>query len=186
MTVWLQRNAWWGLVVIATLLVLFGLLDVASGAEADPAIPLALTGLTLAELGAESATGLELFDFMTRVNGWSLILLGGLLLVLLLVPFRRGERWAWWTMWAIPAWSIGAALFYVVAGVQPGVPPPPPMVSGPIVAVVSAAILLLSAPRFFEPPDPQPQVGFRWRSARMGARLDLDDKEAVARALEGR
>lgn len=34
--------------------------------------------------------------------------------------------------------------------------------------------------------DPEAQAGFGWRSARMGARVDLDDKEAVARALEGR
>jgi hypothetical protein len=147
---WLRRNSWWGLVAVATLLVLFGLFHVTSGAGADPAIPLALTGLTLAELRAESAIGLELFDFVTRVNGWSLILLGGLLLVILLVPFRRGERWAWWTMWAIPARSTGAPLFSIVAGVQPDVPPPPPLVSGPILAVFSAAILGLSAPRFFE------------------------------------
>jgi hypothetical protein len=146
---WLRRNAWWGLVAVAAMLVLFGVVDVASGAEADRAIPLSLTGLTLAELRAESAIGVELYDFVTRANGWSLILLGGLLAVILLVPFRRGERWAWWTMWSIPAWSIGVALFFVVAGVQPDVPPPPPMVSGPIVAVLSAAILVLSAPRFF-------------------------------------
>jgi hypothetical protein len=147
---WLQRHAWWGLVAIAALLLVFGVLDVAVGVDADPAIPLALSGMTVDELRAESAIGLELFDFMTRANGWSLVLLGGLLLTILLVPFRRGERWAWWTMWAIPAWSAGVALFYVVAGVQPDVPPPPPMISGPIIAVLSAAILALSAPRFFE------------------------------------
>lgn len=146
---WLRRNAWWGLVAIAAVLVLFGVVDLASGAEADPAIPRSLSGMTLDELRAEDPIGIELFDFMTRVNGWSLVLLGGLLTVILLVPFRRGERWAWWTMWSIPAWAIGVAVFYVVAGVQPDVPPPPPMVSGPIVAVLSAAILLLSAPRFF-------------------------------------
>src|SRR5688500_16682348 len=111
---WLRRNSWWGLLAIAAVLVVFGVIDIASGAEADPAIPLGLSGLTLDELRAESAIGLELFDFMTRLNGWSLILLGGLLAVILLVPFRRGERWAWWTMWAIPAWSSGVALFYVV------------------------------------------------------------------------
>jgi hypothetical protein len=148
---WLQRNSWWGLVGIAAVLFAFGVVDVASGAEADPAIPFGLSGLTLDELRSASAVGVELFDFMTRVNGWSLILLGGLLAIILLVPFRRGERWAWWTMWAIPAWAIGVALFYVVAGVQPDLPPPPPMVSGPIVAGLSAAILLISAPRFFRP-----------------------------------
>ena len=146
---WLQRNSWWGLVAIAAMLLLFGVLDVSAGVEADPAIPLGLSGLTLDELRAESAIGLYLFDFMTRTNGWSLVLLGGLLMVILLVPFRRGERWAWWTMWAIPVWAAGVAVLYVVAGVQPDVPPPPPMISGPILAVLAAAILALNAPRFF-------------------------------------
>ena len=31
-----------------------------------------------------------------------------------------------------------------------------------------------------------PEAGLQWRSTRMGARVDLDDKEALARALEGR
>lgn len=35
-------------------------------------------------------------------------------------------------------------------------------------------------------PEARPQPGLRWRTASMGARVDLDDKEAVARALEGR
>ena len=34
--------------------------------------------------------------------------------------------------------------------------------------------------------EPLPQPDLRWHSARMGARVDLEDKEAVARALEGR
>ena len=89
---WLQRNSWWGLVAMAGLLLLFGVLDVAVGVDADPAIPLALSGLTVDELRADSAIGLELFDFMTRANGWSLVLLGALLLTILLVPlaYRYG------------------------------------------------------------------------------------------------
>lgn len=33
-------------------------------------------------------------------------------------------------------------------------------------------------------PQPEPPK-LRWRTARMGARIDLEDKEAVRRALEG-
>lgn len=32
---------------------------------------------------------------------------------------------------------------------------------------------------------PPPEPGLRWRSAPMGARVDLEDKEAVRRALDG-
>ena len=48
-----------------------------------------------------------------------------------------------------------------------------------------ASELLAAALRQHASASP-PEAGFRWRSARMGARIDLDDKEAVARALEGR
>ena len=47
-----------------------------------------------------------------------------------------------------------------------------------------ASELLAGALR--EPAERAAVVPMRWRSASMGARVDLDDKEAVRRALEGR
>jgi hypothetical protein len=44
-----------------------------------------------------------------------------------------------------------------------------------------ASELLASALK--EPPSERRAI--RWRSARMGARVDLDDKEAVRRAIDG-
>jgi hypothetical protein len=152
---WLERHGWWGLALMSVVIVLFGLTDVVVGAPADIAIPMSLTGLTLAELEAESAAAYRLFDFFTRVNGYSLVLMGLLATVLLCFAYRRHQRWAWWTMWLLPAWSTGVALFYVVAGLAPGQPPPPPMLSGPIFAVVSAGILVATARPFFQRRDPQ-------------------------------
>lgn len=146
---WLERHAWWGLLFIGVVLAVFGATDVASGAAADPAIPLGLTGLTNDQLEAESAAAYRAFDFMTRTNGWSLLMLGILLAVVTAVPYRNGERWGWLVMWLLPIWSAGVALFYVVAGTDPNQPPPPPMVSGPFIAVMVAAILLVSVRRFF-------------------------------------
>jgi hypothetical protein len=40
----LQRHAWWGLVAMAVIIVLFGVTDIISGVAADPGIPLGLTG----------------------------------------------------------------------------------------------------------------------------------------------
>lgn len=150
---WLERHAWWGLLVFAVVLVLFGVLDMVSGPAADRAIPLGLTGMTIEELQASSRAAYGLFDFFTRVNGWSLVLVGSLMAAIVLIPFRRNEPWAWWTMWLLPVWAIGAAVFYVVAGLAPGQPPPPPLVSGPIIAGLSAGILLVSIRRFFRPAE---------------------------------
>ena len=153
---WLERNAWWGLLALTLVLVVFGLTDMVVGPAADVGIPIGLTGLSLSELEAESAAGYRLFDFFTRTNGFSLLLLGLLGSAILLFAFRRDQRWAWWTMWLLPAWSLGVATFYILAGVEPKQPPPPPMVSGPIVAALSAAILLVSRPRFFRGAEDQP------------------------------
>lgn len=150
---WLEQHAWWGLLFFTLVLVMFGVTDVIVGPAADRGIPLGLTGLTLEELEAESPAAYRLFDFFTRANGYSLVMMGLLGTAILLYAFRRDQRWAWWTMWILPIWTVGGVMFYLVAGVEPDQPPPPPMVSGPFFAVLSAAILLVSAPRFFRNPN---------------------------------
>jgi hypothetical protein len=143
---WLQRNAWWGLIAMAAIIVLFGVTDVISGVAADPLIPLGLTGLTLAQLEAESANAYRLLDFVARAGGANLVVIGLLMMGILVFAFRRGELWAWWAMWTLPAWAASAFMLNLAYGVAPGQAPPPPMISGPIFAVVAAAILLVSRP----------------------------------------
>jgi hypothetical protein len=146
---WLERHAWWGLLLIMLAFVSFGVTDLLVGPAADRAIPLALTGVPLDQLQAEGGAGYRLFDFFTRANGASLVLVGLWGSAILLFGFRRNQRWAWWAMWLLPVWAVSAAGLYVVFGVDPTQPPPPPMISGPIVAVIAAAILGVSSPRFF-------------------------------------
>ena len=146
---WLERHAWWGLLALTLALVAFGVTDVVVGPAADPGIPLGLTGMTLEELQAEGPASYRLFDFFTRANGYSLLMIGLFGTTILLFAFRRNHPWAWWTMWVLPVWAAGVPVFYLVAGVDSNQPPPPPMISGPFLALLAAAILLVSAPRFF-------------------------------------
>lgn len=146
---WLRRNAWWGLVFISVVVVLFGITDIIVGAEADEGIPLGLIGLSSSELRAESEAGYRILDFFTRSQGIVLAVLGVLSTATLLFAYRRDQRWAWWTMWALPAWSACVLTLYLVAGVDPTQPPPPPMLSAPFFLVLTTAIQLVSAPRFF-------------------------------------
>lgn len=143
---WLRRHAWWGLLVISVMVALFGVTDIASGAAADVGIPQGLTGRTIEELERESPDAYQMFDFAARSNGWTLVVLGTVLSAVVLIPFRCGERWAWWTAWVLPIWAAVVPIFYLVAGVHADQPPPPPMISGPIVAVLCAAILLVTVP----------------------------------------
>ena len=143
---WLRRHGWWALFAVALLLAIFGITDIVSGAAADVAIPEGLTGKTIAELEAESPDAFGMYDFAARGNGWNLVLLGTLIGVIVAIPFRRGERWAWWAAWALPVWAAAVPVFFLVAGVQPDRPPPPPMVSGPIIAALCAVTLMVSRP----------------------------------------
>jgi hypothetical protein len=145
----LRRRAWWALVFLTVLLALFGIGDVLIGPAFDPGIALGLTGLTHAELQAESAAGYLLLDFYTRAGGAHLFVMGAALTMIVLVPYRAGHTWAWWTLWLFPAWTAVALAVNLAFGVAPGQTPPPPMISGPILGAIAVLALLIDAPRFF-------------------------------------
>lgn len=143
-----RARAWWCLVAIAALIVLFGIGDVLGGASVDPGIALGVSGATLPDLQSQSPAAYRMFDFTTRTQGWNLLMLGTLLLAVLLIPYRSRARWAWWTLWTLPAWSIGVAALSLAFGLAPDQPPPPPVVSGPILGAIAVAVLLLDRRRF--------------------------------------
>ena len=148
----LRRRAWWYLVGFSALIGLFGIGDVIGGVSVDPGITLGLTGLTLAELEAQSAIAYRAYDFTTRTQGLALVFYGALATATLLIPYRDRQRWAWWAAWSLPAWTVGVFALYASFGLAPGTPPPPPMVSGPILGALAVLVLLVDRPRFFGQP----------------------------------
>ncbi len=143
-----RERAWWYLVVVAAIIGLFGIGDIAGGAAVDPGIALAVSGRDLAGLQAESAAAYRMFDFATRTQGWNLLVIGLLMLAVLLVPYRAGRDWAWRVMWILPLWCFGVAGPYLVYGLAPGQPLPPPLVSGPFLGAVAVVVLLVDRRRF--------------------------------------
>lgn len=143
-----QRVAWWVLLALAGLLVLFGIGDLFVGAPFDPEIALGLTGLTHAELQAESTAGYLLLDYYTRGGGISLAVMGLALVIILALPYRDGQRWAWWTMWLFPAWNAAVFALFLAFGTAPGEALPPPMVSAPILGAAAVVALLVDRSRF--------------------------------------
>ncbi len=144
----LQRHGWQVLVLFAVAIVVFGAMDVVMGAAGDRVIALGLTGRTHAELIAESPDAFRLYDFTRRTQAWALVTLGLLLLGILFGAYRNGQRWAWWVMWLLPAYSLSVPAMYLVFGLVPGTPPPPPIISGSIVGVISILVLVLDRGRF--------------------------------------
>jgi hypothetical protein len=142
-----RQRPWLLLPILAILLALFGVSDVVIGIAADPGITVAITGITPDELRAASPEGYRLADFMVRTQGVTLAGFGLLLVVVLMRPYRGGQRWAWRAAFILPAWAASVPIMYFAFGLAPGASPAPPMISGPIVAVLSAAVLVLDRRR---------------------------------------
>lgn len=98
----LRRKAWWALLGLSVIHGLFGLGDVQSGIAFSGATAPALTGRTLAEIEAESASAFRIIDFLARSGGITLVAMALALSAIIWFPYRRGERWAWWTAWLLP------------------------------------------------------------------------------------
>jgi len=133
---------------IAIILVVFGIGDIANGPDADPAITMGMVGRTVDDIRASEPTGFRLYDFVTRGNGLNLVVIGALFVSILAVPYRSGDRWAWATMWLLPAWALATPVFVLSFGPAAGTRLPPPALSGPIVAVVAGLALLVDRRRF--------------------------------------
>lgn len=143
-----RRLGWWVLAFFAVTLVVFGVGDVLGGVLADRAITQTLSGRSPADIQASEPTAYRLYDFVTRSGGANLVLIGILLAVIVVIPYRGGQRWAWWAMWILPTWAALVPIQYLMFGTAAGQPPAPPMVSGPIVAVIAAGVLLIDRQRF--------------------------------------
>ena len=73
-----------------------------------------ITGMSLSELEASFPEATEMVRFLFGSVGvlktsWSL-----LVLAITLTGFRRGEKWAWYTMWLAPVVLVHQGLWYSV------------------------------------------------------------------------
>jgi len=136
----LSARAWWGLLAIAAVTVVSGLVDLVTGASWQPED---VTGSTLDEISAASRAGAEVIDFAVRTGGLYLAGLGVLLCAVLVFAYRQGRPWAWWTMWTLPVSVIaGSALMRAFGAWGPAT-------TGTIVGLVAVVLHLVGVPFFF-------------------------------------
>lgn len=146
---WLQRHAWRVLLAMTGSIAVIGINPVIAGIAEDESVPLGLAGMTSAQLKAGDAHIYRLIDLQARGGGLALIALGVLLSAVLVGGFRHEQRWAWWSMWVLPAWGASVSGLILAQGTEPDQPRPIPLFSGFIVAALSSVLLLITAPRFF-------------------------------------
>jgi hypothetical protein len=156
---WFERNGWTIFTGISLVTALFGLGDMISGGSSfalgETVMFNRLTGTTWDALQAADPGAANLIDYQVRASGAWLLLLGIFSLTISATALRRGERWAWYEMWA---WPLGVALVVAVLwsatrGHGEGIPVP--IISGSITIVISVLTLALSARRFLRRPGPE-------------------------------
>ncbi len=87
---------------------IFGLLFVISspigllGIPPNPPSPESTTGLTLDQMATRIPGILNYVSSIARQLGNFMLGIGVLLMGIAAVPFRRGEKWAWYLSWIIP------------------------------------------------------------------------------------
>jgi hypothetical protein len=153
---WFERNGWTIFTGISLVTVIFGLGDIIGGgstfALGETVMFNRLTGTTWDALRAADPGAANMIDYGVRAGGAWLLMLGILSLAICVTALRRGERWAWFAMWA---WPLGVALIVAVlwsATQGPGEGIPIPIISGSITIVISVLTLALSARRYLRRP----------------------------------
>lgn len=148
-----SRNSWKFLLALVLVIGLFGIGDVIVGVDADPAIPVGIAGLTPDEIRAMSEPVLRLIDLQVRAGGLQLIVMSVLWSVLVLVPLRRGDKWAWYSLWTFPLWGLAVSVSFLFIELQPDHPPPPPAISGWVFFAATAALLWGARPQMARLPS---------------------------------
>ena len=144
-----QHHGWTVFAFLSVVFMGFGIGDMILGMDADPAIGESITGIPWEELRALSPEIANLVDMQVRALGAAIFFLSILSLSITINAFRRGQRWAWYTLWIWPLWNAAIFLVFLLAERQPAFPPPPPMLSAPILFVIALAGLALTYRKFF-------------------------------------
>jgi hypothetical protein len=150
-----ERHAWKILLVVIIITGLFGLSDIFGSANelqnGETVFMHSVTGMSWNELKAQNPRVANMLELFLKISGAALTLLALLSLVVCLTGFRRGERWAWFALWAIPLWNMSVVYFIQSADRLPDSGTPVPVISGSILSLICLAALGLSCRKFFQP-----------------------------------
>lgn len=124
---WYQKYAWIFFIIYGLLPVIGAPFSLLRGTPPDPPSPEGMTGLTLAEIGVRVPGILAYISSISVQLGNFLIAMGVLIMGIAAVPYRKGEKWAWFIFWIIPVnliiqlvnsrggfgWQLDAAFLFI-------------------------------------------------------------------------
>ncbi|MDQ6694182.1 MAG: hypothetical protein M3014_07140 [Chloroflexota bacterium] len=153
-----ERHAWKVMLALSITIILFGIGDMVGGGSdlqsGESVLMHSITRTGWNELKEASPYVANMIDYNRRIGGAQLFGIGILSALVCLVPFRRGERWAWYAQWVFPFLMAAIVLFLGLTDRAPGSQLPVPMILGSIFFVVAMLALVLSARKFFRTANP--------------------------------
>jgi cell division protein FtsW (lipid II flippase) len=136
-----QEYAWILLAIIGVLFIIDGFMFLA-GVNPDPPMFQNLLGQSLSSYSSQHPEAGTTITALLQSWGATMLGLGVFAIAVSYIPYRRGERWAWYIMWYLPIFMLlGAASNYKWSGE-----------SWPVdfvLGLVSLAALLLPYRKFF-------------------------------------
>jgi ATP/ADP translocase len=136
-------------VILSLIGVMFGVSDMLTGgptfASGEAVLFEGITGMTWDKLQLAEPGAARFVDYQVRSAGGT-ILLGGLLTITITVlGLRRGQRWAWLTMWLVGPLSIVLSLIVLLSTEKvPGAGVPVPLIGQTIILIITVGLLLLT------------------------------------------
>jgi len=143
------RGAWVLLLIVSLLALWIGVGDFSKAADADPDLIESLSGMTWPTLQAQSPQIANLVQLLSRLVGALWIGLASLAAIVSATGFRKGNRWAWFGLWALPLVMALIFITFRAADLADGAPTPPAVYSAPALFILAALGLLLPVRKFF-------------------------------------
>ena len=103
-----EKYAWILLFAIGVL-VLVGGVPHAFGINTDPETVERIIGMTLNEFQDSNPGFFDLYTFYFRFGGLSDLGVAFFIMAISLTAYRKGEKFAWYVLWFVPAFFIGCA-----------------------------------------------------------------------------
>jgi len=138
-----ERTVWVLFLVIGVIYLIIAVLGIIWGIDGDPAALESTTGMTPAKLKAQDPVIYRSIDQSARSWAKQDAVMGLMLSAIAVFSLRRGDRWAWFTMWLHP-FSFMITVYLSLANRLPGESLAPRFYSGSLFTVLTIVWLALS------------------------------------------
>jgi hypothetical protein len=118
----------------------------ALGINTDPALVESISGKSIDALKSSDPMFFNLYNFYFSSGGLSDIGFAFLLIVISATAYRRGQKWAWYAFWFVPAFFSGFAALSLTLPLESSSSMLPPLV---VFIILSLVGLLLPFRKFF-------------------------------------